>query len=163
MINLLILPRRPALEHSCAPCLDKRTPRNRLLANLNISPYITFNQGEVTMQRVTLVAVALLCFTASAFAASSTSSTVAVDAAAMPAPPGCGSNLETALFGAEPQASSLVSETVDSLFPAAGATADSGASRADWCAECGETGDCFPCCRCEGGGPGICTKRCFGW
>jgi hypothetical protein len=28
------------------------------------------------------------------------------------------------------------------------------------CCRCAETGDCFDCCRCNGGGPGECALRC---
>ncbi len=29
-----------------------------------------------------------------------------------------------------------------------------------WCCQCDQTGDCFACCRCNGGGPGQCIQEC---
>ena len=29
-----------------------------------------------------------------------------------------------------------------------------------WCCQCDNTGDCFSCCRCGGGGPGQCALQC---
>jgi len=34
------------------------------------------------------------------------------------------------------------------------------ASAADFCAQCDATGECFPCCRCDGFGPAQCFNLC---
>jgi hypothetical protein len=34
------------------------------------------------------------------------------------------------------------------------------ASATDFCASCAQTGECFPCCRCDGTGPAQCFSLC---
>lgn len=116
---------------------------------------------------VLLVAVAAFAQSASAPVPTSAAITVAP---ALPAPGGCteraGAQPVIAALGSAAQAAAVCSDPNALAGPGSRLARwqpQPMASPSIWCTQCDQTGDCFPCCRCDGGGPGYCTILCYGY